>query len=315
MISINRPAPPPELDMTDPDSDASQELTDLRSKLNRGKKLSGTDFKVYKKQPVRDLLEEMHHGKCAYCEAPIRASQDSDVEHYRPKLGVTEAKEAGIAHPGYWWLGMDWTNLLLSCQHCNQPRSKLIVLPDDLEEIDDIEAFVEKVKAARSKNKTRTGKHNFFPTEDSVWITSPDDNRGIEGERPLLLDPTRTDPRDHIEWVLESDASTLRPHAGSLAGAATIRILGLNRRWLEEDRRIRLREMKIERNTIIEAMNDWMEAANDAAAQAHQQRALDAMARLERWCADNQPFAGLARAYFASVQAEVRAMSQPAPGG
>ena len=312
MIPITRPAPPPELDLTDPNSDASQELRDLRGK--RGK-LSGGDFKVYKKQPVRDLLEEMHHGKCAYCEAHIRATQDSDVEHYRPKLGVTEAREAGVDHPGYWWLGMDWTNLLLSCQHCNQPRTKLVVLPEDLENIDDIQAFVDKVKAERSKNKTRTGKHNFFPTADNSWVTSPDDNRGIDGEKPLLLDPTRVDPRDHLDWVIDGDASTLRPRNGSPEGEATIRILALNRRWLAEDRRIRLSEMKIERNTIIEAMNDWLQAPNDAAAQAHRQRAQDAMARLERWCADNQPFAGLARAYFASVQAEVRAMGQPAPGG
>lgn len=67
-------------------------------------------------EDVRKAQHERHHnGKCCYCERKRDIRLERDVEHYRPKMGVTEAPN----HPGYWWLAYDWSNLLLSCKTCN----------------------------------------------------------------------------------------------------------------------------------------------------------------------------------------------------
>ena len=53
--------------------------------------------------------------KCAYCESDVTAGSPLRVEHYRPKAKVKEAP----SHPGYYWLGYEWSNLLLACETCN----------------------------------------------------------------------------------------------------------------------------------------------------------------------------------------------------
>jgi hypothetical protein len=40
------------------------------------------------------------------------------VEHFRPKAKVTKVK----THPGYYWLGYEWSNLLLACWSCNNRK-------------------------------------------------------------------------------------------------------------------------------------------------------------------------------------------------
>jgi len=75
-----------------------------------------------KVQEVREKLCEIYHQKCAYCE-DIEASPD--VEHYRPKKRVTEES----AHPGYYWLCYEWTNLLPSCRFCNTGSGKVNQFP------------------------------------------------------------------------------------------------------------------------------------------------------------------------------------------
>src|SRR5262245_43420933 len=73
-------------------------------------------FQRYSEFAVCQALDDLFHGKCAYCESSYRAVDSRDVEHFRPKGGVTEAPE----HPGYWWLAASWSSLLPSCPPCNQ---------------------------------------------------------------------------------------------------------------------------------------------------------------------------------------------------
>jgi uncharacterized protein (TIGR02646 family) len=60
----------------------------------------------YKTKDVKDALNDIYHGKCAFCEQKIEQSQ---VEHYRPK---------SIYH----WLVYSWDNLILACAKCNQGK-------------------------------------------------------------------------------------------------------------------------------------------------------------------------------------------------
>ncbi|MCP4664270.1 MAG: hypothetical protein GY856_53475 [bacterium] len=78
----------------------------LELKREKGQ-LSSTDFKTGYWKPAKDQLRTETHGKCAYCEASVKAVAHGDVEHYRPKTV-------------YWWLAYCYDNYLYSCQLCNQ---------------------------------------------------------------------------------------------------------------------------------------------------------------------------------------------------
>lgn len=60
----------------------------------------------YKLDDIKLALNDIYHGKCAFCEQSIEQSQ---VEHYRPKSK-------------YYWLAYSWDNLILACPRCNQGK-------------------------------------------------------------------------------------------------------------------------------------------------------------------------------------------------
>jgi len=63
-------------------------------------------------------------GKCNYCESKGEKMVTLQVEHFRPKAKVDALDNGGIELPGYYWLGLEWTNLLLSCPKCNGKSAK-----------------------------------------------------------------------------------------------------------------------------------------------------------------------------------------------
>jgi len=72
---------------------------------------------------VKDALDGMSYGNCAYCESKINASRSAQVEHFKPKSLFPT-------------LTYDWDNYFLSCNGCNGtkldkwPRSGGYVRPD-----------------------------------------------------------------------------------------------------------------------------------------------------------------------------------------
>ena len=69
---------------------------------------------------LKEHLQDLFFGKCAYCEARFQHVAFGDVEHFRPKAQVTEE----LSHPGYYWLAYTFENYLPSCQLCNQGEAK-----------------------------------------------------------------------------------------------------------------------------------------------------------------------------------------------
>ncbi|MEM6406815.1 MAG: hypothetical protein AAF700_00215 [Pseudomonadota bacterium] len=298
MIKIARTKCPDHLDPNNPKSPGQKELARITKRIEKGEVVKSTHFSAYGDRSVREALRDMFNGKCAYCERQAAGGQDGDVEHYRPKKGVTEADDAGIEHPGYWWLAAHWENLVLSCMHCNQFRSKQNIIPDDVVTLAELEAFL------KDPPDTGTGKLNSFPTQDGVWVTDPAGD--IASEKPLIIDPSAdVDPEDHLEWVIFDGASTVRAKGGSAAGEASRKILGLNRRWLEEERRAKIALMRIQRNTIIDAMQNWLNADNPDVKAVWGQVADRAIHDLWAFTDEAQPFIGLARAFIKTVQDEV----------
>lgn len=139
--------------------------------------------------------------KCAWCEQIRSWKRELDVEHYRPKVCVTEwagkppivsdtpPPEIDIG-PGYWWLAFGWNNYSLSCKNCNQGW-----------------------------------KRNLFP----IAAPRPACVEGVEvNEKPLLLDPGSSfRTRDHFRWTIDGIMEPI-----SDEGYATIVTCGLNRKDL-----------------------------------------------------------------------------------
>lgn len=65
----------------------------------------------YRHPQVKQALDTMFHGKCAYCESKIKHVSYPHIEHYRPKSK-------------YPHLTFEWTNLLLGCGICNSAEFK-----------------------------------------------------------------------------------------------------------------------------------------------------------------------------------------------
>lgn len=75
--------------------------------INAGKYSDTPPFNDrYKLEDVRAGLNNIHKGKCAFCEQRV---EQYHIEHYRPKAT-------------YYWLAFSWDNLLLSCPTCNQNK-------------------------------------------------------------------------------------------------------------------------------------------------------------------------------------------------
>ncbi|MFT6450565.1 MAG: hypothetical protein ACJA06_000045 [Halocynthiibacter sp.] len=279
MIFVARGKTPDSLKLDDPTSAGARELAAARA-FNEPP--PGTFYKAYKRPDVREALRDLFHGKCAYCEGTIAGTSDTDIEHYRPKGAVKEAEEVGFDHPGYWWLAMDYTNLVLSCSHCNQGRKQLIIDPDwSADEIED---------AFENGEMVLRGKLHSFPVAHQSWVTTPDEN--ISLEEPLIIDPTITDPNDHLEFLIDGPLVTVIAKQGSEIGARTIDVLGLNRRRLTEERlqkALLLRNMRDKIRKRIRRLDD----ADDQTAQFLKDDLLEDIQSFQLHCSVAQPFSAI----------------------
>lgn len=69
--------------------------------------------------------ENIDEAKCYYCESFSEVVATLQVEHYRPKSKICDENNKEIEGTcGYYWLGCEWSNLLLSCPKCNGSGAK-----------------------------------------------------------------------------------------------------------------------------------------------------------------------------------------------
>jgi len=107
-------------------------------------------------------LRAMSYGKCWYSEATGPQSP-YDVDHFRPKCEAQRSETE--KDDGYPWLAFDWDNFRYSAERSNRLSTN--------EETGDT-----------------FGKSSWFPLEAGSAIACWD-NRCVDQEKPLLLDPTR----------------------------------------------------------------------------------------------------------------------------
>lgn len=208
------------------------------------------DRTVYGPKSVKDALLEAQHHKCCFCETKLGHADHGDVEHFRPKGGWQQDETDALHQPGYYWLAYEWSNLYASCSICNTSH-----------------------------------KGNFFPLADPATRNTHYD-ADIASEVPLLLDPAGPDnPEDHIGFRGEF----VYPINDSARGDATIRICGLDREHLEEDRR---RSLATVRSVLVILHH------KDTTAEERD----DALRLLDEALSDAGEYAAMARCYFRKWQ-------------
>jgi uncharacterized protein (TIGR02646 family) len=208
-----------------------------------GVKKKAFEYSAYKGTDVRLALEKLFHGKCAYCETFYAASSPVDIEHYRPKGGVTEDP----AHGGYWWVAMQWENLLPSCIDCNRKRGQVIV---------EASSSLAALAANVSPQLKQAGKKNSFPLADTGTRATAE-STDFSLEQPLLINPCNDDPSTYLMHSVDPAHPTgLMVATGSplqqMRGATSIHIYGLNRLKLLEDRNRMLRKLEFLGDIVID---------------------------------------------------------------
>jgi uncharacterized protein (TIGR02646 family) len=183
----------------------------LKKAHDKGERDFDFNPKIYGDKTVKAELIKLQHDKCCFCESKISVISHGDVEHYRPKAGWVQANEK-LNKPGYYWLAYEWSNLMFSCQICNQ-----------------------------------THKKNFFPLlNPKKRAKSHKDN--IADEQPLLINPSTEDPEAHIDFNQHSVIAI----DGNERGKITINKLGLDRDTLNEKRMSKLNPIKLLYSLVIE---------------------------------------------------------------
>lgn len=189
------------------------------------------DFSIYKHEDVKEALNDLFHGKCAYCETFYAATQPMDVEHWRPK-GRVELDDGTARKPAYYWLAASWANLLPSCIDCNRLRTHI---------------------DAVTQQKASLGKLDRFPVADERHRAQAEGDEA--NETPLLLDPCTDDPADFLSFLDDPQApAVVAPsHSDGLArdkALASISVYGLNRSMLVLNRNEYLELLKLRIATI-----------------------------------------------------------------
>ena len=209
-----------------------QWLRDCKTARDEVVKARGDKFVVKKYEHVYKaagkFFAAIFGGKCAYCENDYEATSPVDIEHFRPKLKVTDADNRSVTlaggqkHPGYYWLAFDWRNLLPSCEKCNRPPAK----------------------------GTR------FPLENGSPRTDP--TGPVSREKVLLINPMEMDPEQHLDF--DFNDGMVKEKNGSGRGRMSIKIYDLNREPLRLKRKEVLdKQIKYRAHALVEVREegDW----------------------------------------------------------
>lgn len=251
-------------------------------------------FDRYRLNDVKMALGAIFHRKCAYCEKQLEKGY-YEVEHYRPK-----AAAIGDPHPGYWWLALKWNNLLPTCPGCNKGLRQHIVTAD---------MTVAEVEAMQSVDpRTLHGKALQFPVLGIRLSVDSDDH---DAEAPLIIDPTRSDPRSELRWRNDATYSVLeaamKSDGRSVRGSETIRCLALNRIDLVQARTTTLNLLRAHRERIMQDLEAGAtESSDPAILTIHLSYAMKRVDSLRLHTRPNQPFSAMAQAFVDDLAAELR---------
>lgn len=169
------------------------------------------DFTRYSNDQVKQELEKMFHGKCAYCESFFGHISPEDIEHWRPK-GAVILENGSVQKPAYYWLAASWENLLPSCIDCNRKRRQ---------------------EDVRDPTNQQSGKQNLFPVAEENHRWTHPDQAHQNGEMPLILDPCKAGFDPSVYFTVSEKAVVMEKEPeGQIENRqarSSINVFGLNR--------------------------------------------------------------------------------------
>ena len=158
------------------------------------------DFRLYRHPNVKEALEELFNGKCAFCESKSRTTVPLEVEHFRPKQRCLD--QHGNHFPlHYFWLASEWRNFYSICTECNRAKKTRFPISGERASVDN-------------------------PVYDPQEL--------FEIESPLLLDPCREKDFPEQQFVYSENGEI---SSDTERGRMTIEVFGLNRSALVEARK------------------------------------------------------------------------------
>lgn len=130
--------------------------------------------------------EDTDEPKCFYCESLTETVATLQVEHYRPKAAIHDENNSVVAGTnGYYWLGCEWTNLVLACPKCNGRGAKGNKFP---------------IKGTRVADGSPLNGHNTLDRSECYANGSP-----LIDEDPLLLHPEVDDIEPCFRFTSEGE--------------------------------------------------------------------------------------------------------------
>ncbi|MBK9497785.1 MAG: hypothetical protein IPO06_00120 [Leptospiraceae bacterium] len=169
----------------------------LKTILNN-KSPEGISDKHYGQADVKKKLYELYHSKCGYCE--IKEHNDVlQIDHYRPKNRKSNRKDYN-EFKGYYWLALEWSNLVLVCGYCNRYKSEQF----------DISGTV------------RAKVENFLTNNEIDISKCIISNLELKQENPLIVNPEVDNPDNSLYF--KNDGTI---HAKDNKGIYTIKVFHL----------------------------------------------------------------------------------------
>lgn len=273
---------------------AKAKATKKKGQITKAKIPEKFNFAAYRSKDVKEALDKLFHDKCAYCESSYKAVMSAQVEHFRPKGRVVEDS----SHKGYWWLASTWTNLLPSCSHCN------ISEYHEIHKLTVEQPYQQKTQSGKYK----LGKYDHFPIGGQRAVAEGDD---LDLEDAYLIDPTRRNPNDHLDWIVEGGLSLIAPNRVGNAwdpyGLHTYQIFGLNRKKLVETRTSLMLEVT---NQLLKARNKLMDAATKKPGELFDYLYNDAMEifkDLDKLKAPSMPYSAMVKKLLDKERTEIMA--------
>lgn len=280
MRHVNRNSVPPPASLNNPSAAVSKERSEAMAHYAATTSIS-YEFSKYKEFDVTSSLNKLFENKCAYCEHQL--GDGMEVEHFRPKGRV----DGEPTHRGYWWLALQWENLLPSCAGCNQRRYQHLVTVNTTE--------AEYAALQGRKPRKSAGKGNHFPVSGTRAFAPSD---SLADEDHDIIDPTVDDPGDYLTWSTNTAFSIALPLTTNPSSArralATINVFALNRTKLVQSRTGLLRELRLR---AVEIENDLAEDAANGGSQFAIRNALRGVDSLKRYCESDKPFSAMARVF------------------
>ncbi len=188
-------------------------------------------YRAYSHKDTKNELKKIFQNKCAYCESHIMHVEPGDIEHFRPKAEI-HTENGTVLKPGYYWLGADWKNLLLSCIKCNRSNNESInVAGTDL---------------------VNMGKANHFPLSDETKrLRVHTDTITDEDNFVLIINPCVEDPNDHLIFEDNGEVTPI-----DKKGELSIAVYGLFRADLVWKRNRLSIELRRALTTLVRAVQE-----------------------------------------------------------